>query len=133
MPNIAQIGRQIQIEQNLTDEDIIWLVAMAQAVLRAFTWTEGQPIRILTVTLDISPTTFYATLRLVVVAMMWVRRGKRNLDNLVEQLQVVQKRVAELEQALAVAHSKTESLNQSLAEAQTLVSNLQAEIVALKA
>ena len=58
MPNIAEIGRQMQIEQNLTDADIIWLVAIAQAVLRAFTWTEGQPIRTLSATLDISPTTF---------------------------------------------------------------------------
>ncbi len=41
MPNMAEIGRQIQIEQNLSDADTIWLVAMAQAVLRAFTWKEG--------------------------------------------------------------------------------------------
>ena len=122
----------MQIEQNLTDADIIWLVAIAQAVLRAFTWTEGQPIRTLTATLDISPTTFYVTLRLVVVALMWVRRGKKNLDSLVEQLQMLQQRIAELERAQAVAQSKIESLNQSLAEAQTLVSNLQAKIVVLK-
>lgn len=132
MPNIAEIGRQMQIEQNLTDADIIWLVAIAQAIVRAFTWTEGQPIRTLTAILDISPTTFYARLRQAVAALMCVRRGKKKLDSLVEPLQMVQQRLAELEQALAVAHSKAESLTQSLAEAWAMVSNLQAEIAVLK-
>ena len=76
MPTIAQIGQRMQAELGLTDTDIIWLVTMAQAILRAFTWTEGQPIRTLSTTLGISPTTFYTTLRLVVAAMMCVRRGK---------------------------------------------------------
>ncbi len=129
MPNMAEIGWQMQIEQNLTDADIIWLAAMAQAVLRAFTWTQGRPIRGLSVTLGISPTTFYTTLRLVVAAMMCVRRGKKNLDSLVEQLQ---KRRAELEQALAMAQTKIESLSQALAQSQAMVSHLQAAVVGLK-
>jgi hypothetical protein len=52
---------------------------MAQAILRAFTWTEGQAIRPLCAKLGISPTTFYAALRLVVAAMMRVRRGKEKV------------------------------------------------------
>lgn len=119
----------MQAELDLTDEDIIWLITMAQAVLRAFTWTEGQPIRTLSATLGISPTTFYTTLRLVVAAMMCVRRGQKNLDGLVEQLQ---KRIVELEQSLAKAQSKIERLSQTLAEVQAMVSTLQAEVVGLK-
>lgn len=129
MPTIAPIGQRMQAELGLTDADIMWLVTMAQAVLRAFTWTEGQPIRTLSKTLGISPTTFYTTLRLVVAAMMCVRRGQNNLDGLVEQLQ---KRIVGLEQSLAMAQSKIERLSQTLAEAQAMVSNLQAEIVGLK-
>lgn len=132
MDKIAQIGQQIQKEQALSDEDIIWLVTMAQAVLRAFTWTEGQPIRTLSATLGISPTTFYATLRQVVAAMMLVRRGQKNLTELLEQLRKLQKRVAELEQGLTRGQAKTESLSLSLAEAQAQVSHFQAEVAALK-
>ncbi len=129
MPTIAQIGKKIQAELGLTDEDIIWLVTMAQAVLRAFTWTEGQPIRTLSTTLGIAPTTFYTLLRLVVAAMMCVRRGQKELDGLIEQLQ---KQIVELEQVLAMAQSKIESISQTLAEAQAKVSTLQAEVVGLK-
>ncbi len=129
MPTIAPIGRQMQAELGLTDADIIWLVTIAQAILRAFTWSGGEPIRTLSTTLGISPTTFYRLLRLVVAAMMSVRRGQKNLAGLTEQLQ---KQIAELEQTLAMAHNKIERLSKSLAEAQTLVSSLQAEIVVLK-
>lgn len=132
MDKIAQIGQQIQKEQNLSGEDIIWLVTMVRAVLRAFTWTEGQPIRTLSATLGISPTTFYATLRLVVAAIMLIRQGQQNLDELVEQLWRLQKRVAELEQRLAKAQVKIESLSLALAEAQAKVSHLQAEVADLK-
>jgi uncharacterized coiled-coil protein SlyX len=132
MKEMADIGQTIQSEQNLTEADIIWLVTMAQAVLRAFTWTEGHPIRPLSAKLGISPTTFYAALRLVVTAMMWICRGKDNFDGLLEQLKNLQKRVAELEKALGAAQSKIESLSQRLAEAQSLASTLQAEVAALK-
>jgi hypothetical protein len=132
MNKMAPIGQQLQVEQNLTAEDIVWLVAMAQAILRAFTWTEGQPIRVLAETLKISPTTFYTKLRLVVQAMMWVRRGKETFDGLVEQLQSRQKRVIELKQAYATAQAKVESLSQALTEAQVSLANLQAEAVRLK-
>ena len=129
MPTIAQIGQRMQAELGLTDPDIIWLVTMGQAILRAFTWTEGQPIRTLSTTLGISPTTFYSTLRLVVAAMMCVRRGHNKVNGLVEQLQ---NRIVELEQVEAMAQNKIESLSQSLTESQARVSNLQAEVVGLQ-
>ena len=132
MDKIAPIGQQIQQEQALSGEDIIWLVTMVQAVLRAFTWTEGQPIRTLSATLGISPTTFYATLRQVVAAMMWVRRGQKNLTELIESLRRLQKRGAELEQGLTKAQAKIESLSLTLAEAQAQVSQLQTKVADLK-
>lgn len=132
MDKIAPIGQQIQQEQALSGEDIIWLVTMVQAVLRAFTWTEGQPIRTLSATLGISPTTFYATLRQVVAAMMWVRRGQKNLTELIESLRRLQKRGAELEQGLTKTQAKIESLSLTLAEAQAQVSQLQTKVADLK-
>jgi uncharacterized coiled-coil protein SlyX len=129
MPTRAKIGRRMQTEQNLTEADIIWLVVMSEAILRAFTWTQGKPIRELAGSLSISPTTFYATMRLVVAAMISIHRGKKKLDSLVEQLQ---KQIAELKQTVAMKQSKIESLGQALAKNQAKVSNLQAEVVGLK-
>lgn len=76
MEPMREIGRTLTAEQNLTGEDITWLIALAHAVLRAFAWTEGQPMRTLAATLGLSPQTLYTTLRLVVRAMLWVRRGQ---------------------------------------------------------
>ncbi len=57
MDSMREIGRTLTTEQNLTGEDITWLIAMAQAVLRAFAWMEGQPMRSLAASLNISPQT----------------------------------------------------------------------------
>ncbi len=119
MPKTAQIGLKIQIELNLTDEDIIWLVTMARAVSRAFTWTEGQPIRTLTTTLDVSPTTFYTKLRLVVVAMMCVRRGEgiRDLqtsrDKWKSEALAARKKIKDLENKLSGSHRRKYSAYKS--------------------
>ena len=72
---MREIGQRIRAEQNLTDGDIAWLVGMAHAILRAFVWDEGHPMRAIAESLGISPTTLYQKLRLAVKALMLIRRG----------------------------------------------------------
>ena len=124
MDPIREIGRTLTAEQNLTGEDITWLIAMAQAVLRAFAWTEGQPMRSLAATLNISPQTLYTTLRLVVQAMLWIRRGQASVATLASRLQEVQARLASVEQASAFAHAEVQRLTRVLTEAQDQVKGL---------
>ena len=59
MNRMREIGRHLKAEQNLTTDDIQWLVIIAQAILRAFDWDEGEPIRTLADALGVSPTTLY--------------------------------------------------------------------------
>jgi len=66
----------LKAEQNLTEAGIAWLLMIAKAILRAFSWDEGQPMRTLADALGVSPTTLYTTLCLAVQALMLVRRGK---------------------------------------------------------
>jgi hypothetical protein len=133
MEPMREIGRTLTAEQNLTGEDITWLIAMAQAVLRAFAWTEGQPMRILAATLGSSPQTLYTTLRLAVQAMVWVRRGRASVATLASRLQEVQARLASVEQAAATAQAEVQRLTRVLAEAQAQISTLQGEVARLQA
>ena len=128
MDPMREIGRTLTAEQNLTGEDITWLIGMAQAVLRAFAWTEGQPMRSLAATLGVSPQTLYTTLRLVVQAMVWVRRGQASVAALVSRLREAQARLTVAEQAAAVAQAEVQRLTRLLAEAQGQVSALQVEV-----
>ena len=96
---MREIGRRLKAKQNLTSDDIAWLVAIAKAVLRAFVWDEGQPMRTLADALGISPTTLYTTLRLAVQALMLVRRGKRSVEGLVGRARELQDRLAQVGQA----------------------------------
>ena len=59
MESMREIGQTLTAEQNLTGEDITWLIAMAHAVLRAFVWADGQPMRTLATTLGILPQTLH--------------------------------------------------------------------------
>jgi transposase len=133
MDRMREIGYRLKAEQNLTDEDITWLVAIAHAILRAFVWDEGQPMRTLADDVDNSPTTFYATLRLTTRALMWVRRRKGSVEALDDRLQDVQERLAQVEQAYAVAREKVQSLTQTLTEAQNQVVSLEAQVAHLQA
>ncbi|OIO98787.1 MAG: hypothetical protein AUK03_00815 [Anaerolineae bacterium CG2_30_64_16] len=74
--------------------------------MRAFVWDEGQPVRTLADTLGVSPTTFYAMLRLAIRALMWVHRRKESVEALNDRLGDVQERLARVEQAYAVAQEK---------------------------
>ena len=47
MDDMREIGYTLQAEQNLTADGIIWLTTIAQTILRAFVWDEGQPMRTL--------------------------------------------------------------------------------------
>jgi len=133
MDPMREIGRTLATEQNLTGEDITWLMAMAHAVLRAFAWTEGQPMRSLAATLGISPQTLYTTLRLVVQAMLWIRRGQASVATLASRLQEVQARLASVEHASDVAHAEVQRLTRVLTEAQAQVSALQVEVARMQA
>jgi hypothetical protein len=133
MEPMREIGRTLTAEQNLTGGDITWLIAMAQAVLRAFAWTEGQPMRSLAATLGRSPQTLYTTLRLVVQAMVWVRRGQSSVTALASRLQEVQARLTAAEQAAATAQAEVQHLTDVLANAQAQVSVLQVEVARLQA
>lgn len=133
MGPMREIGRTLTAEQALTSEDITWLIAMAQAVLRAFAWTEGQPMRSLAATLGISPQTLYTTLRLVVQAMVWVRRGHTSVVTLVSRLQAAQARLTTAEQAVAAAQAEVQRLTRLLVDGQGQVSALQVQVTHLQA
>ena len=105
---MREIGRRVRTEQNLTDEDIAWLVGIAHAILRAFVWDEGEAMRTLSDGLGISPTTLYRMLRRGVPALMLVRRGKKSVEELVAQIQELKKRLAQVEQTYAAAQSEVQ-------------------------
>lgn len=121
---MREIGYHIKAEQGMSDEDITWMIAMAQAILRAFCWNEGQPMRHLAESLRISPQTLYTTLRLVVAAMMWVRRKKEAIGVLAERIDCL----AHIEQAYTTAQAEVQRLTQALTDTQEEKDALQAEV-----
>ncbi len=133
MDDMREIGCHLQAEQNLTADDIAWLTAIAQAILRALMWDAGQPMRTLAARLEISPQTLYTTLRLVIQALMWVRRNKLSVERLAEHFQVLQSRLAQAEQSYIAAQAEIRRLKQALSEALVQVSALQAEVARLQA
>lgn len=133
MESMREIGRTLTAEQNLTGEDVAWLVAMAHAVLRAFAWTEGQPMRSLAATLGRSPQTLYTTLRWVVQSLLWVRRGHRSVETWARRVHELPDRLAHVEQAYANVQAEAQRLTSALVEAQAQVSALQAEVAHLRA
>ena len=132
MSQMREIGCRLQVEQDLTSDDIAWLVAIAKAVLRAFVWDGGQPMRTLAATLGISPQTLYTTLRLAVQALMLVRRGKKSVEMLTAHVRELQDRLARVEQAYATAQAEVQRLTTALARAQAQVITLQAEVLRLQ-
>ena len=128
MSQMRDIGRHVKAEQNLTSDDIAWLVVMAEAILRAFVWDGGRPMRTLAHTLGISPQTLYTTLRLAVQALMLVRRGKKSVETLVSQVRELQDRLAQMERAYSTAQAEVQRLTKALTEAQTMVATLQAQV-----
>jgi lambda repressor-like predicted transcriptional regulator len=133
MEEMREIGRRLQAEQGLTADDIAWLVAIARAILRAFIWDEGQPMRALADTLGVSPTTLYSMLRLAVGALVWVRRHKESVATVVEQVRALQERLTRMEQAYAAAQAQVQSLKQALTEVQSQVTHLEAKMIGLQA
>lgn len=128
MSRMREIGHRLKAEQNLTSDDMAWLVVMAEAILRAFVWDGGRPMRTLARTLGISPQTLYTTLRLAVQALMLVRRGKKSVEALVSQVRELQDRLAQMEHAYSTAQAEVQRLTNALAEAQTVVATLQAQV-----
>ena len=132
MNKMRDIGNTLKAEQNLTEADIAWLLMIAKAILRAFSWDEGQPMRTLADALGVSPTTLYTTLRLAVQALMLVRRGKRSVETLVDQVRELHNRLAQLERAYATARAEVRRLTKILFEAQAQVVALQDEMMRLQ-
>jgi len=128
---MREIGYHIKAEQGLSEADIAWLIVMAQAILRAFCWDEGQPMRHLAESLKISPQTLYTTLRWVVMAMMWVRRKKEGIYTLAERVQELRSRLAQVEPAYEAAQVEIQHLTQVLTQAQDKIDRLQAEVSGL--
>jgi chromosome segregation ATPase len=131
MDEMREIGRRIQVEQNLTADDIVWLTTIAQAILRAFIWRAGQPMRTLATTLGVAPQTLYTALRLAVQALVWVRQHKTAVTTLVSQLQGLQRRGAELAQRVSALHAAVQRVTQALAAAQRQLRALQTEVTRL--
>ncbi len=125
---MREIGRRLKAEQNLTSEDIAWLAGIAKAILRAFVWDEGQPIRALADVLGVSPTTLYTTLRLAVQALMLVRRGKKSVEMLADCVRDLQDRLAQAERAYAIAQAEVQRLTKALVEVEAQVVTLQDEV-----
>ena len=129
---MREIGRRLRSEQNLTDEDIAWLVGIAHAILRAFVWDEGQAMRTLSDALSISPTTLYTMLRMAVQALMLVRRDKKSVEVVADHMRELQKRLAQVEQAYDADQAEVQRLTKALSKAQAQVSKLQAEVTRLQ-
>jgi hypothetical protein len=130
---MRQIGRQLKAEQELTADDLAWLIGIAQAILRAFVWEAGQPMRTVAAGMGISPQTLYTTLRLAIKVLMLVRRSKPSVEALVAQIEPWPERLVHLEQAYALAQAELQGLTKSLAQTQAQVVSLQAEVSRLQA
>jgi len=132
MDKMREIGRTLQAEQNLSVAEIAWLVNIAQALLRAFAWEAGQPMRHIAEQLGVSPQTLYTTLRWVVQAMVWVYRHKSSIETVLVQVQELHNRLAQLEQAYSTLQAEMQGLRHALAEAQARVAALQVEVSRLQ-
>lgn len=132
MDHLREIGCHLQAEQNLTTDDIAWLTVIAQAILRAFVWDAGQPMRTLAACLGVSPQTLYTTLRWAIQALMGVRRHKTSLEMLTRRLQELEEHLAQVEQTATAACAEIQRLSQALAAAQAEVS-MQAEVARCQA
>ena len=117
MSKMREIGKTLKAEQNLTAGEIAWLIAIAKAILRAFSWDEGEPMRALADGLDVSPTTFYRLLRLAVRSLIQVCRRKQSVEGMVNRVRELQGRLAQVEAAYAKAQAEVERLTKSLTEA----------------
>lgn len=133
MNEMREIGHRIKAEQNLAPEDIAWLITIAQAILRAFTWDDGRPIRTLARQLGVSPTTLYTALRLAVQALTWIRRSKASVTALKERVDQLETRLMQLESAYTATQAEVQRLTQVLAAAETQIESLQAEVGHLQA
>jgi hypothetical protein len=125
---MREIGRRLKAEQSLTSGDIVWLVGIARAILRAFVWDEGQPMRTTADDLGISPQTLYTKVRQAVQALMLVRRGKQSIEVLKEHVRVLQNRLEQVEQAYGTAQAEVQRLTKALAEVQARMISLQDEV-----
>ena len=132
MDKMREIGYTLRAEQNLTKVEIAWLVGIAHALLRAFAWEEGQPMRHIAEQLGLSPQTLYTTLRWVIEALMWVYRHKSSIEKVIVQVQQLHDRLTQIEQAYSAVQAEAHRLTQAMAEAQVCVATLQAEVSQLR-
>jgi len=132
MSQMRAIGESLKAEQNLNADEITWLVVIAHAILRAFVWDEGQPMRNLAAQLEVAPTTFYKLLRLAVQALVWVYRCKQSVTDAAKRIAELEIRLQELEAAAQQAQAQVKRLTEKLAVAQAKVDELQVAVGCLK-
>lgn len=132
MSKMREIGRTLKTEQNLTAGEVAWLIVVAKAILRAFSWGEGEPMRDLADDLDVSPTTFYRLLRLAVQALVLVCRRKQSVERMVDCGRELQGRLTQVKAAYEKAQTEVERLTEKLIESQAQAKGLQSERAQLK-
>ena len=125
---MREIGRRIQDEQKLSVDEISWLVIIASALLRAFTLSNGRPIRQLSDELSVSPTTFYKLLRLSVEALIWVYRTKKSIQSLIAELINMRSNLKSLKQSLSRSKKQIDNLTAKLFGLYAQISVQEAEI-----
>lgn len=125
---MRDIGRKIRSEQNLSTAEINWLVIIANAILRAFTLSDGRPMRHLSDELDVSPTTFYKVLRLSIEALTWIYRTKKSIQSLMIDLKQQADQIHTLKQSLSNSKKQVNSLTSKLFELNAQVSMQESEI-----
>ena len=125
---MRDIGRKIRSEQNLSTAEISWLVIIANAILRAFTLSDGRPMRHLSDELDVSPTTFYKVLRLSIEALTWIYRTKKSIQSLMIDLKQQADQIHTLKQSLSNSKKQVNSLTSKLFELNAQVSMQESEI-----
>jgi len=129
---MREIGQTLKAEQNLTSTDIAWLTKIAEAILRVFVWDAGRPMRTLADDLGISPQTLYTKMRQVVRVLMLVRRGKQSVETLMNRIDELQNRLAQVERAYATAQSEVQRLTKRVAQVQAQVVTLQDKVIRLQ-
>lgn len=132
MRKMREIGQTLKAEQNLTSTDIAWLTKIAEAILRVFVWDAGRPMRTLADDLGISPQTLYTKMRQVVRVLMLVRRGKQSVETLMNRIDELQNRLAQVERAYATAQSEVQRLTKRVAQVQAQVVTLQDKVIRLQ-
>jgi len=133
MTRMREIGTRIQSEQHISPDEMTWLIVIAHAILRAFVWEQGHPIRELAGTLGMSPTTFYRVLRLAIEAVVWVRRANGSVEAVMVRVGELEAQLAQVTHVCLMAQRQVCTLTSAGEKAREALSVLQREVARLTA